>query len=689
MNLEQSTANASFPHAGMNRRPPGRVPKVLRGAILAAFGLCLWQGDWTTADAATTVISEPPSRSSPEMAYGVGSNQFLMVTTNFDDRRREAHRLDAGGGTIGNMIVVDPSTSVDVVEGVREMSVAYGGAGNEYLVVWRDADADDNGAIDGSRLFLQRIDAATGDLLLPAPVAVSPFGERALNPSVEYNSVDDTYLVVWVNETTEAAEGVLVDATGTPSGQVYTYGAVTGDLDSRDTDIAYNPDGNGFLVAFESNAAMGVGDLLARYAGADGSPVGAQPFTPDADPADGADNLRVAYSSDNGTYLVVWEDTQSGGQSAEQIIGRRVAGNATGPIGSNIEITPGAGSPDRIEPALDYCPLRQAYLVVWENTEERTIEGRFVGDGGLLDGDILTLAGPVASEQRRDARVAFNSLETEFMVLLEVDRFASLGEDSIEAAFVPCAAARPVASVLPTSRSVQVGDRATAFGTIINVADVTATDCGIAPVGGLPAEFFYQTTDPLTNGLVGEPDTPADILPGAAQTYVFGFTPNAPIDPTDVSLFFSCSNTGTADVLTGINTLLLSASDSPVPDIIALATGDGVLELPGANGATAFAVAAANVGTGADIRVEAGTGDATLPLALSICETDPQSGVCLAAPQASVTTTVSAGATPTFGVFVQGEGEVASDPARNRIFVTFRDQGGIVRGSTSTAVETQ
>jgi hypothetical protein len=54
-----------------------------------------------------------------------------------------------------------------------------------------------------------------------------------------------------------------------------------------------------------------------------------------------------------------------------------------------------------------------------------------------------------------------------------------------------------------------------------------------------------------------------------------------------------------------------------------------------------------------------------------------------------VTTQIDAGETPTFGIFVQGTGAIPSDPAANRIFVRFKDAGGVTRGSTSVAVRTQ
>jgi hypothetical protein len=137
--------------------------------------------------------------------------------------------------------------------------------------------------------------------------------------------------------------------------------------------------------------------------------------------------------------------------------------------------------------------------------------------------------------------------------------------------------------------------------------------------------------------------------------------------------------------------LLLSASASAVPDIIALvatAGGDGILHLP--SGAGAFAVATDNVGgASGTITAAANTGSATLPLALAICQTNSSTGQCLAAPAGSATATIASGATPTFAIFGTPSGTISPDALNNRIYVTFTDSGGTVRGSTSVAVETQ
>jgi hypothetical protein len=247
------------------------------------------------------------------------------------------------------------------------------------------------------------------------------------------------------------------------------------------------------------------------------------------------------------------------------------------------------------------------------------------------------------------------------------------------------------ASVLPASRSVQVGNTATAFATIINAGSAQATSCSISPVTSVFANFSYQTTDPATNAPIGSPNTPVDISAGAAQSFIISFTTTAPFTPTNIELAFDCTNSDTATVIQGVNTLLLSASSGPVADIVALAatpSGDGIVKLPGNSGSNAFVVATVNVGSQGVITATPDTGNASLPISLLICETNPTTSTCLSAPSTSVTTTISGGATPTFAIFVSGNGFVAFDPANNRIFVEFQDSGGITRGATSVAVQT-
>src|SRR5262249_29844412 len=253
-----------------------------------------------------------------------------------------------------------------------------------------------------------------------------------------------------------------------------------------------------------------------------------------------------------------------------------------------------------------------------------------------------------------------------------------------------------LAAVLPSSRSVQVGTPATAFATIINTGMSPATGCQISPGSTLPASFTFQTTDPATNAVTGTVNTPVDIpANNKAQTFVFTFSPTAAIPATDVPLNFFCANAAVAPVVSGLNTLLLSASTTPVPDIVAISAtlkNDGIVNIPGITGTGGFAVATVNLGAGGTITGSADTGAANLPVRIALCRTDPMTGQCVnpTVPTTSpVVTTINTNETPTFGIFVTGTSTVAFAPATSRIFVRFKDAGGVTHGSTNVAVRTQ
>jgi len=248
-----------------------------------------------------------------------------------------------------------------------------------------------------------------------------------------------------------------------------------------------------------------------------------------------------------------------------------------------------------------------------------------------------------------------------------------------------------VGAVLPSSRSVPVGTTATVFATVINSGPAPATAVSIAPAVAIPATFSYQTTDPATNLPTGTPNTPVTIPPSGSQSFVLAIMPTSTFAPTELTFTFMGTNTTPSATIVGVNTLLMSGSVTPVPDIVALvATSDpGIVDIPGPTGTGVFAVATVNVGAGATITVSTDTGGASLPLSISICQTTPSTGACQGPARPSVTTPISPDATPSFGIFVTGAGTVPFDPANNRVFVRFKDAGGVTRGATSVAVRTQ
>lgn len=248
-----------------------------------------------------------------------------------------------------------------------------------------------------------------------------------------------------------------------------------------------------------------------------------------------------------------------------------------------------------------------------------------------------------------------------------------------------------------------VGNPATAFVTIINSGATTATSVGIQLKSPVAATLAFQTTNPTTNTVTGTINTPVDIAPGGSQSFVIGITPTAPFFSTEVKFVYGGTNTASVNAILGLNTLLLSGSLFPEPDIVALGAtlnNDGIVNIPGATGTGVFAVATVNVGAAGTITAfaHATFGAFNRPPTILICETNPANGACKAAPASSVTRRIATSETPTYGVFVTGNGIVAFSPGVNRVYVKFADPllgfmgetgGWRDAGATSVAVRTQ
>ncbi len=188
------------------------------------------------------------------------------------------------------------------------------------------------------------------------------------------------------------------------------------------------------------------------------------------------------------------------------------------------------------------------------------------------------------------------------------------------------------------------------------------------------------------------PNTPADIAAGSSQSFVFGITPVTTLNAAEVALTFACVNAPAATSVFGLNTLSLSAAATPTPDLVAIGatlSNDGVVAVP-VGGVSAFATAAVNIGAGGDITASADDNGRDLPLALTICRTNPSTGACTVPAQAAgaAISAIGANEIATFAVFVRATGAVPFDPANNRLFLRLRSADGVTRGATSVAVRT-
>ncbi|WP_394693890.1 S8 family peptidase [Hyphobacterium sp.] len=250
------------------------------------------------------------------------------------------------------------------------------------------------------------------------------------------------------------------------------------------------------------------------------------------------------------------------------------------------------------------------------------------------------------------------------------------------------------AAVLPSTRSIYLGEQATAFATIINPgSNSDARNCRLLPPANFQGTFSFWQTDPATNVAVGEENEPVDIASGGAQSFAFAASlpevGNAVVGP-----MFRCDQYWYDGRSSSVSSLALSVEDEPVSDIISIAltaTGDGVVRRS-PNGVGAFSVAAINIGSLSQVRVSPSITTSNDIVALEVCETNPANGQCLTSRSEYVLSDFLNGDVRTYTVFVRfNEADIRLAPAHNRVQLEFLDGRNLsaVRGATSVAVTSQ
>jgi len=273
------------------------------------------------------------------------------------------------------------------------------------------------------------------------------------------------------------------------------------------------------------------------------------------------------------------------------------------------------------------------------------------------------------------------------------------GPAEIIAQFVYAATNTPVirSAILPGARSGYIGGPPiTALMSVVTQVDVMQS-CRLLPPDGLPGNFTYQLMD-VSGQLIGEPNPLFDVNNFATQAFVFAIEPTATTGAEGYTYYprFDCYE-GEFNPISGVNSLFLSIDAAPGPDILSIGvtpSGNGIITIAESGGVSFMSAAAMNIGAGdgsgaaqdALMTVSVDTGNSTLPLNLSVCETNA-AGACISERATSITRTI--GATPgLFAVFVRNDPaeSIPVAPATSRVFLRFTDQNGIERSSTSAAV---
>lgn len=251
-------------------------------------------------------------------------------------------------------------------------------------------------------------------------------------------------------------------------------------------------------------------------------------------------------------------------------------------------------------------------------------------------------------------------------------------------------------AVLPGSRSVQTGEAATAFLSVINgAASVPVSNCRLEMAGIDGVDFDYWETD-AANRPVGDANPQFSLAVREARSFVFSLSSAGAVSPRVTFPVVVCDE-GSSARLEGLNSFEFSASTQAPPDIIPIAaaiSGDGVVRVAQYEGRQAFSLAAVNVGgvdpfpgppNAARMTVRPTFTRLPLPADLLICQTNSD-GVCLA--ELAQEVTVAIGTEPVFFKViadVQDFSGIPFFPDIARIGVEFFDRNGVRRGSTSLA----
>ncbi|KAB2964339.1 MAG: hypothetical protein F9K16_04520 [Thermoanaerobaculia bacterium] len=413
----------------------------------------------------------------PAVAYNSTDHEYLVVWAADDvdrglvDDEYEicGQRLDAAtGAEVGELdFLVSTMGGVgDPDDRAGAPAVAYNSVENEYLVVWEGTE-DDQGTIEGEyEIYVQRLDAATGEPVGTNNQRISTMGGlggalyHARSPAVAFDPERNQYLVTWHGSHDQGGQAVgefeifvqrLDGATGAEIGiddqRISSIGGVgDADFDAFDPAVVYNAVHDEFLVVwegdesglFQTDEEMEV--FVQRLDAATGAEVGDDDFRvtfagPNLDPDFDAFDPALAHDPVADRYLLVWygdDDTPPLVEEELEIWSQLLEGANANLIGSPVRLSemgpPGTFIYRALRPQVAWGSVDGEFLVVWEGSDDPPGEDQFeiflqrVGPDGLprgLDDERLSTMGPEGTPDYGAAwsDLAFNPLHDEALVV--------------------------------------------------------------------------------------------------------------------------------------------------------------------------------------------------------------------------------------------------------------------------------
>ena len=291
---------------------------------------------------------------------------------------------------------------------------------NSYLVVWEDHN-------EYSQMVYGISSVLVGENGVPYqdPFYISGTHlNKCIKPDVAANLQTGEFLVVWEYAYNESIDhniyARLVGNDGAPEGNVIAISTAT--TYETSPAVAYNSDTNEWLVVWDSATDVHNRDIKAAILDADGN---VQNEFALASGQDNQANPSVAYGSNYGEYLVVWEHLEYNSENLN-LAAQRVAadGSLTGSV-----IPVSTWEYEQVLPNLVYNPDLDEFMIVWEDHHwawgaTADIYGqRMSADGTLVSGNF-----GISWEEanlRLSPDVAYNTNTQEYLVTWEYEHTES------------------------------------------------------------------------------------------------------------------------------------------------------------------------------------------------------------------------------------------------------------------------
>lgn len=250
-----------------------------------------------------------------------------------------------------------------------DTDVAYASSVNEYMMAFQMTDS----GTGYTAIFTQRFDYS-GTPIGPF-VPVVPFSQmNPSHPKVEYNSVDDQYLVVWdaLFGGEDRILGMLVDVDGTPaSGEVFLdtlqYQSIPGSR--TNPDVTYSKDNNTFAVVWKLSDFQLEGSVVSGI-----SPSSALAFNP---PLGGIGAFEMSYNSTRYTHTIVYSMLNGGETGIYYDEFTKYGGR----VSLQTRVSP-VGETPLIQPNVTHNILENDEYVTWIDSSSSSLQGMYKNVSG-------------------------------------------------------------------------------------------------------------------------------------------------------------------------------------------------------------------------------------------------------------------------------------------------------------------